>query len=344
MRMPRIIHKRILAGIIAFSLTFWVGGYAYLCHERDSLEELQLTAQTHAQEVAWQAVITAHRTAMQAYFDSYLMQPEVLSMLQAALVGNLEQQNRERVKLYRKLFPVYEMLRQRDVRQLHFHTPDSKSFLRFHAPHNSGDSLVASRPSVVAVNRTLKPVVGFETGRVVIGFRNVFPILWHGKHLGSVELSQPFEGVRKGLHNLDPSKEYLLLLKADVVLPKLLDEHKRLYARSVFSQDWLVEDPRRELPDSSPPLSPAAQRVYELLKDSVPFQTVLASLKSGTIAVRSDDRICQASLIPLHDTDGVPSALILSFVQSPELAKLYTNHRINLLVFTIMTLFGGTAL
>lgn len=344
MRVSRELHTPIFVGVCCLSLVFWFSGYAYLCHERDSLEKLRLAGQTHTQEVAWQAVITAHRAAMQAYFESYVMQPEILHILESALVEDREQQNRARVKLYRALSPVYEALRQRGVRQLHFHTPDSRSFLRFHAPHNSGDALDSSRPSVVIANRTLKPVVGFETGRIVIGFRNVFPIVWHGRHLGSVELSQPFEAIRKGLHELDPSKEYLLLLKADILLPKLLDEHKRLYARSHCSQEWLVEDPRHELPDTSPPLSPSAQRVYEQLKDNVRFKAVLASVKPGTIAVRSGDRICQANLIPLHDTDGIQSGLILAFSQSPELAELYRNHQINLLVFTIMTLFGGAAL
>jgi diguanylate cyclase (GGDEF)-like protein/PAS domain S-box-containing protein len=246
--------------------------------------------------------------------------------------------------LYRRLAPVYELFRQRDVRQLHFHTPDNRSFLRFHSPHNSGDSLVASRPSVAEANRTRKPIFGFETGRVIIGFRNVFPIIWQGQHLGSVELSQPFEAVRKGLHDLDPAKDYLLLLKASVLLPKLFDEHKKHYAPSLFSQDWLVEDPRRELSDSSPPLSPASQIIYQRLKEDKAISRILAAGNPGSIAVSHGGRVYQVSLIPLHDTDGVSSAVMLTFTQAPELEELYTSYWINLWVFSIMVLFGGTAL
>ena len=318
-------------------------GYMYLDGKADRLEALQLTAKTQAQDVAWKAITNTHRVAMQMYFDSYIMRPDVMDILRQSCSDDLEQQNIARVKLFRQLSPLYDMLRQRDVRQLHFHTSDSRSFLRFHAPHNSGDSLVASRPSVVEVNRTRKPIYGFETGRVVIGFRNVFPIVWQGEHLGSVELSQPFEAVRRGLYELDPAKEYLLVLKASVLLPKLLDEHRKNYAPSLFSKDWLVEDPRRELPDSSLQLTPAMQEVYSRLKSMPEFTSLLASGKSGSVALRLRGTTSVISVIPLHDYDGVQSAAVISFVRSPELDSLRTGMLGNQLIFTLLVLAGGTA-
>lgn len=341
---PVIKHRRTLTVISILTLAFWVCGYGYLCHERNLLEKLQLEGQTHAQQVAWQAVTTGHRIAMQSYFDSYIMRPEVMDILQAGLTDDQEQQNIARVRLYRTLSPVYELFRQRNVRQLHFHTPDNRSFLRFHSPHNSGDSIAASRPSVVEVNRTRKPIFDFETGRVVIGFRNVFPIVWQGQHLGSVELSQPFEAVRKGLHELDPEKEYLLVLKSSVLLPKLFDEHKKLYAPSLFSPDWLVEDPKRELPDATAALSPAVSEIYQRLKESRDFNSALTAGENATVAIQRGRQICQVSLIPLHDTDGVASAVMLGFTRSPELVELHASHQVNLLIFTVLVLFGGTSL
>ena len=339
-----IRHKPALAALCLLTLIVWASGCGYLCHERDLLEKLQLESQTRARQVAWQAVTTGHRVAMQSYFDSYIMQPAVMSILQDALSPDPAQQNQARARLFRTLSPAYDLFRQRDVRQLHFHTPDSRSFLRFHSPHNSGDSLVASRPSVVQVNRTLKPIFGFETGRVVIGFRNVFPIVWQGQHLGSVELSQPFEAVRKGLHDLDPVKEYLLALKGSVLLPKLFDEHKKLYSPALFSQEWLVEDPERELPDATASLSPAAHEIYQLLKGHAGFAAALAAGKNATIAIRRGGQVWQVGLISLHDTDGVSSAVMLCFEKSPELQELYASHQGNLLIFSLLVVFGATLL
>ncbi|NJD39564.1 MAG: diguanylate cyclase [Geobacter sp.] len=344
MELPRIQHKRTLAVTLLLSLLTWLAGFAYLQHERNLQEELQLQGAAHAQQVAWQAVSTAHKVAMQSYFDGLMDRPVVLECMAAAAGDDLQRQVAARARLYRELFPLYEQLMQRNVRQLHFHTPDSRSFLRFHAPRNSGDSLVASRPSVVTANRTLKPVFGFETGRVIIGFRNVFPIVHKGKHLGSVELSQPFEAIRRGLYELEPQNEYLLLLKGSVLLPKLLEEHQKWYAPSQISPDWLVEDPLRELPDSSAPLSWATRQLYAQLRAAKDFQQLLVQEMPGAVALQHEGRLTQVGVIPLQDTDGTISAALISFEPAPQLAELYRGYHLNLLFFTVLVLFGGTAL
>ncbi len=344
MRWFRIRHKRTLAVAFVLSLLTWLAGFAYLLHERNLQEELQLQGTAHAQQVVWQAVSTAYKVAMQGYFDGLLARPVVLECMAASGSDDLKRQVAARARLYRELSPLYEQLMQRNVRQLHFHTPDSRSFLRFHAPHNSGDSLVASRPSVVTANRTLKPVFGFETGRVVTGFRNVFPIIHQGRHLGSVELSQPFEAIRRSLSELEPQNEFLLLLKGSVLLPKLLEEHKKWYVPSLVSQDWLVEDPLRELPDSAAPLSWATQQLYAQLESARDFRLLLAKEQPGAVALQHQGRLTQVGVIPLQDTDGTVSAVLLSFVPAPQLAELYRAHTLNLLFFTVLVLFGGTAL
>ncbi len=344
MGLLRIRHKRTLAVALLLSLVTWLAGFGYLRHERDLQEALQLQGTVHAQQVAWQAVSTAHKVAMQSYFDILLARPVVLESMAAASSDDLQRQVTARARLYRELSPFYEQLMLRNVRQLHFHTPESRSFLRFHSPQNSGDSLVATRPSVVTANRTLKPVFGFETGRVITGFRNVFPIIHQGKHLGSVELSQPFEAIRRGLYELEPQNEYLLLLKAKVLLPKLLEEHQKWYAPSPVSPDWLVEDPLRELPDSAAPLSWATQQLYAQLGTAEDFRQLLGSEKPGAIALQHQGRLTQVGVIPLHDTDGTISAALISFVPAPQLAELYRAYSLNLLFFTVLVLFGGTAL
>ncbi len=77
-----------------------------------------------------------------------------------------------------------------NIRQVHFHSPESKSFLRMHKKEQFGDSLVDIRKSVVYVNKNLKPFYGFEEGVLYNGYRYVFPVIDSvGEHLGSVEVS-----------------------------------------------------------------------------------------------------------------------------------------------------------
>ena len=209
--------------VAAFLCLLWSSGFVYLRHERNTLERMHLANQTTTLNMVWQAVVKSHKTGMQVYFDTYIMQPQVLELLRAAQGGSESDQAVQRVRLYRYLYPIYQKLRERDVRQLHFHTPDARSFLRFHSPNHFGDSLATIRPSVVMANRDHRYIQGFETGRWLSGFRNVFPILYSDEDLGSVEISQPFESLRREIWHLDKSNDFMLVYKASLLLPKLFE-------------------------------------------------------------------------------------------------------------------------
>ncbi|MDD3813146.1 MAG: diguanylate cyclase [Desulfocapsaceae bacterium] len=319
----------------------WSSGFVYLRHERSTMERMYLANQTTILNMAWQAVVKSHKTGMQVYFDTYIMQPRVLELLRAAQRGGESDQAVQRVRLYRYLYPIYQKLRERDVRQLHFHTPDSRSFLRFHSPNRFGDSLTGIRPSVAMANRDHKYIQGFETGRMLSGFRNVFPILDSDEDLGSVEISQPFESLRREIWHLDKSNDFMLVYKASLLLPKLFEEQEKTYESSLFSQDWLVEDPRRELPDSPPKMSDSAQKVYAGLAESQSFLQAMSQHQPQSIAVKSQDGFYKVTIIPLEDVEGLVTAVLLSFSAAHEIDKMYWNYRIDLLIFSIMVLFGA---
>ena len=86
-----------------------------------------------------------------------------------------------------------------DFRQLHFHlAPDALSFLRVHAVHKFGDRLDTVRHTIVATNRSQKPVSGFETGRVYSGIRGVVPVFADDgqtgtQYIGALESGTSFE-------------------------------------------------------------------------------------------------------------------------------------------------------
>ena len=56
-----------------------------------------------------------------------------------------------------------------------------------------------------------------------------------GRHLGSVELSQPFEAIRNEMRELDNDKNPYLAIKAEAIYPKIFDSQKDLYEKSAFS-------------------------------------------------------------------------------------------------------------
>jgi diguanylate cyclase (GGDEF)-like protein/PAS domain S-box-containing protein len=333
MNIPEKMTVRLLMTSI-FACLLWLCGFLYFSHERTAMEKMHLANQTSGLNMIYNCVVNAQEIGMQAYFDSFVMQPQVLEILHHAREENEAEQAVQRVRLYRCLLPAYELLRERGVRQFHFHTVDNRSFLRFHAPHLSGDSLVASRPSVVMANREQKVVQGFETGRILAGYRSVFPIVYEGEALGTVEISQPFEKFRRMMEKVGEGTEFLISYDASLLLPKLFDEQKKMYTASLFSPDWLVEDVHQDLPDSPPDLSPKAREVYAGLSQLPAFIWALAEKQPQSLAIGTKQGFYQVTLLPIVDPEGLSSMLLLALSSAPELDEILQNFRLHLLAFT----------
>ena len=153
----------------------------------------------------YQSIISKNKDIAQLIFLSYIQKEKVIELFK----------NREREKLFNYLNKIYPDLKKRyNVRQLHFHLPDSTSFLRMHKPSKYGDSLKGVRESVDYVNNYLKSYHGFEEGRIFNGFRHVFPVFdKNNKHLGSVEVSFDIYSFIESYLKLFDSKRVNLLLK-----------------------------------------------------------------------------------------------------------------------------------
>lgn len=73
------------------------------------------------------------------------------------------------------------------VSQIHFHLPDSTSFLRLHMLDKFGDDLSDHRFTVNDANKSKSIITGLEEGSGGLGFRAVVPISYNNEHLGTVE-------------------------------------------------------------------------------------------------------------------------------------------------------------
>ncbi|MGE4267472.1 MAG: methyl-accepting chemotaxis protein [Deferribacterales bacterium] len=105
----------------------------------------------------------------------------------------------DREGLVGKYKKYYESVKDSGVVQFQFHTPPATSFLRLHKVDKFGDDLSAFRGTVVQANKMLKPVIGLEVGKGGPGLRSVFPVMYQGQHVGSVE----FGG------SIDPLVDYM---------------------------------------------------------------------------------------------------------------------------------------
>ena len=316
-RRRRWIAFALLLASVVCAVLFWRMFHA---EHQDTLESL-LERDLAALSISWQAVQALQHNSVTTYFEEYVQQPQTMALLQAA--QDPDQIDQARLALFRHLSPAYERMVDRGIRQFHFHRPNSDSFLRFHHPARFGDSLLDVRESIRRVNSELEPVFGFEVGRVVSGYRSVFPIVNDaGTHLGSVELSMPFSVLQEELQALLPSHSIQLLFHADRQRAILFDEQQSLYETWPASADFLIEDPHGLRADSPPPLSPEIHRLIERLGSQ---QELLARMEQGreqAFRLKVDGRDYSVLTVPVFDPAATEVGIVVSYVPTPAFAAI----------------------
>lgn len=201
--------------------------------------------------------------------------------------------NRDREKLYRLLLEKYKALKIKyNVRQLHFHLPDSTSFLRMHKPKVYGDSLIGIRQSVEYVNANLKPYFGFEEGRIYNGFRYVFPLFDdQNNYLGSVETSFDIKSFIDNYMNLFETKRVNFLISKKIVNEKVFKNQQSNYMQSPvknFYFDKLIVE-KLESRTSKIMKHKASQEVFDEISKKInqgsPFSVHFSAVDELTVII-----------------------------------------------------------
>lgn len=326
------IYWLVIFGLIAV----WLLIYAYLDQRTDTAMESRLKERTATQQVAWQAANNTYSHSIQTYYDQLVNRPQVWALLKQA--QNPQQTKQARDALIEHLELINDYLTNQGVRQFHFHTPDNHSFIRFHHLQKWGDDLTEVRPSIRWANQNKQPYFGFETGRVVSGFRHVFPIIDdQGEHLGSVELSMPFEKIRLETSELLPDRKFRMVIAENDLMSKLFTTQQSLYTRWTVNPKFYVEDRHSELNDSPPAFTPKEIRLNEHLKTEPKVQAWLNEGKEGSLAFFLDGEPHSVTLTPIYDTLDHLSGYLVGYRQAPELFMAQSNFHTSLLVGTLVT-------
>lgn len=229
----------ILVWVLLYTVLMSMAGYflyeRYL-HQKENYTHYKL--ETTA--IEFESLKEAYNAIANTTFHISIDTPEVRELMAKAVSGDKRSRERYRRELYAKLSPLYRLLEDNNMRQLHFHLPGSISFLRFHRPEKYGDSLKGIRPSIDAVNATHKSAHGFEEGRIFNGFRHVYPLFYEGKFVGSVELSYSFDSMRELASKLYPA-QYHLILKKKVIEKTVFGDEQTNYAQSFISPEYVYD-------------------------------------------------------------------------------------------------------
>ena len=223
-------------------VVLWGCMYWFLDDVQRREQESYQATHTAVLTAVYQASIERLQLATKFMVDQGIRREEILKIFARGVHSTGEAQQQARDELYRLLLPWYQYLKAQGIQLVQFHTRDAHSFLRFHLPDQYGDSLRDARPALVQANTNQKIVTGFEIGRVKSGFRNVFPISYHGEHLGSVEISLSFDQLRDSMALLEKSKYYQLILRKKAVFDRLFEEWRAQYPPSEINLGYTPEE------------------------------------------------------------------------------------------------------
>ncbi len=271
-----------------------------------------------ALDTAYRAAVNSFGLASQAYFSEAVARPEILRLFRH---GQQAEDERERAlargRLYRRLWPTYERLRDGGLRQLHFHSARGESYLRFFSPEYYGDDLLATQPLVRHVHATRKAASGFDTGRSLSGFRYLYPLVEGDEFLGSVEMSIPFRHIQKAMQRLDESQEYQLILRREAVENKVPPGFLALYESSCLHPDYLLEDTGLRLPDSPIPPSDQARTIGDQLANRPEVRAIMDRGERQVFSADLAGATWSVTLLPIADPAGEVAAYVLAYAPDP---------------------------
>ncbi|MCL7744103.1 diguanylate cyclase [Guyparkeria hydrothermalis] len=310
-------------GGLVFLLLLW----SYLDAYADLVRSTQDKSVEHL-TIEYRALSQYQAELADQVFEDKINQPEVLRLMAAASrTEDPERLADLRAELLDRLGPLYERMRDKGFRQLHFHLPGAISFLRFHRPEKFGDDLWKVRTGIARVNTERVPVSGFEEGRVFNGFRYIFPLYFEGEFVGSVETSYSFRSFLLS-HGDRHLGAYRLLVSRDLVVRKVWDDERRHnYMDSVmhpgFVIDWHAD--LTQLTDVLPMARNWSQsRLAEIGEAVGPrVRRRMNDWQTFSVATRQPEPAV-VSFLPIETTTGLKGAYLLRYAAAPQLAEAWS--------------------
>ena len=287
------------------------------------------------------ASINQYKASNKFIFDSVINDKEVLILQKKALETNDEQQRDiYRKELYKKLNPFYQHLKEYGIKQLHFHFPDTTSFLRFHKPNKYGDNLKDIRYSLVLANRDLRPVFGFEEGRIFNGYRLVYPLFYEKEHIGSVEISLGFNALNKITLENYYTFQYMILNK-NIVEGKVFSGEKRNYDKSSISDDFYHEvnsfsNYKSGFSTNGKTITvDAFTKINEELRNEIDSKTLL-QYKHIVKFIQVDGKYYVVSLMPINNIQNKNIGYIISYDYCECVRDMYDEFYMKLILVGIL--------
>lgn len=300
-----------------------------LSNNTGSKKEQILDASQTLVKTQYNTIYNGFDSLAQTVFKGYINKE---SILKAVANGNKEE-------LYSLLEEDYTYLREVDFEQIHFHTPYNHSLLRMHKPDRFGDDLTNVRYSINYVNTFLRPIIGLEMGRVVPGFRYVYPLFDEKKqHIGSVETSFSVQSFAKKVEKVYDVHTHFLIHKA-VFNYKIFDSYKEYYSKSIESDDFILLNRNANNATKTEEIylkslfqNSLKHQIDDKMKQYAMF-SLAVNLKTPTM-----NKYKIATFLPLQNIEKKYIGYYVVYQDSRALSKLEKEFYNGVLIFTLINL------
>ncbi|MBZ4681131.1 sensor domain-containing diguanylate cyclase [Thermodesulfobacterium sp.] len=215
---------------------------------------------------------------------------------------------------------------------LHFHTQEGRSLLRFYNPSVYGEDLTQYREDVVYVMTHKKPVFGFSTGKMLSGFRHTFPLLDEkGNYLGSVDFIISLKHFERLVYQLKPGTCFRLIFKKKETVDKLEEPYKSQFSHSFFGED-LVEYQGSFRNDS------LCGSTLHGLQQNLKFKKAISSDKPHIVELKQQGKVYEVVTLPIKDFKEKTVGYLLIIQRAEEVEELYKEFYRNVYIYTLLLL------
>jgi diguanylate cyclase (GGDEF)-like protein/PAS domain S-box-containing protein len=258
----------------------------------------------------------------------FAQKPKILSIMRevSEKLQNEEELLSLRKKLYKEVEPFYRELTSSGIDNLHFHTADLKSFIRFHKPDKFGDDLSKKRVSLVFAKESGKVIQGYELGKVLNAYRNILPIFNIDNYIGSLEVSYRETFILDKLKK-ESNSNYIFLVSKGGIEKQMWRDERIDYISTSLSDNflYLVNEVNTSSNLNFEQIS--LQIKNSVAKDLIDFKPFIKSFRN----YRGD--LVQISFIPVENVSGVKIAYVVNYKIDKELEKIN-----NLYIFSFVSL------
>lgn len=318
MKNTHILDKYHYQFLVAIFIIMLGIGYAAIEYSAKNRINHHLVDQLEASNIQYKMIYNTYKKISLMAFLQIVKTTEVTDIFY-----NIDQNNTDlqRQKLYTLMKPKYKILKKLGIEQLHFHLRDNRSFLRMHKVEKYGDDLSDIRYSVTYVNEKHKRISGFEQGRVIHGYRFVYPLKnKNGIHLGSVEVSINTDSFVKIFENTIFKDAYLIIDKKTSQTKLFKGMINEYYAKSLEGDNYLItketdKEPQDEL----------SQYLHKNIKK---YQSKIQQKLSKKIAfsqeIKTGSEYYIKSYIPIRNIkEKTVVAYFITSQKSQDLADIY---------------------